>query len=82
MAQILTLEDAVRVGVVLGASAVITVSARAERRSTASGTVNVSEQTLSSHPLVSLLGKYRDEPLWDGFEEALRTIRDEDEAQP
>lgn len=46
-----------------------------ERKSTANTAVNVSEE---ANPLVSLLGKYRDEPLWDGFEEALRIIREEE----
>jgi hypothetical protein len=31
-----------------------------------------------SHPLTSLFGKYKDEPLWEGFEEAIQKLRDED----
>lgn len=76
MAQILTfehgLERGVRVGVSLGAYLVVS-SIQNE------ATVNTaSNATEDLSPIVSLLGKYRDEPLWDGFEEALRLIHEEE----
>lgn len=52
-----------------------------EGGSTASNTVNVNQYTLhENHPLASLFGKYDDEPLWDGFEEAIKKLREEDDA--
>ncbi len=52
-----------------------------EGGSTASNTINVNQYTLhENHPLASLFGKYEDEPLWDGFEEAIRRLREEDNA--
>lgn len=74
MALILTYNDALRLGIVVGANAVIT-SLAVEPNSTTNAAVT---QEVSPNPVVSLLGKYRDEPLWDGFEEALQIIRDEE----
>ncbi|HEV2880578.1 MAG TPA: hypothetical protein VGX24_04665 [Pyrinomonadaceae bacterium] len=52
-----------------------------EGSSSASNTVNVNHYKLyENHPLASLFGKYEDEPLWDGFEEAIRNLREEDNA--
>lgn len=72
MARTLTFEHGVSAGIAIGARMFVESF---ERKSTANAAVNVSEEV---NPLVSLLGKYRDEPLWDGFEEALRIIREEE----
>lgn len=47
----------------------------------ADSAVNVSHSAIyENHPLASLFGKYNDEPLWDGFEEAIMRLREEDNA--
>ncbi len=58
------------------------VEQQAEQGSSMAGnTANVNQSALhENHPLASLFGKYSDEPLWDGFEEAIRRIREEDNA--
>ena len=52
-----------------------------EEGSTAANTVHANQYTIyENHPLTSLFGKYKDEPLWDGFEEAIRRLREEENA--
>jgi hypothetical protein len=52
-----------------------------EEGSTTSNTVNANRYTLyEHHPLAALFGKYDDEPLWDSFEEAVKRLREEDNA--
>lgn len=52
-----------------------------EEGSTAANAVHANQYTIhENHPLVSLFGKYKDEPLWDGFEEAIRRLREEENA--
>jgi hypothetical protein len=70
VARILTFEHGVNTGIAIGAY----IAFEFERR-TANSAVDVSEET---NPLIPLLGKYQHEPLWDGFEEALRRIHEEE----
>jgi len=43
--------------------------------------VSVTQVALyENHPLASLFGKYDSEPLWHGFEDAVRRLREEDNA--
>lgn len=52
-----------------------------EEGSTAADTIHANQFTIHEHhPLISLFGKYADEPLWDGFEEAIRRLREEENA--
>ena len=47
----------------------------AQANTASTATTRVRQTALyENHPLSSLFGKYDDEPLWDGFEEALRRL--------
>ncbi len=90
MARILTYDLTGRLSDIVGGVRVFTKHIKVqwpadqkpeEAGSTASNTVNVNRYTLhENHPLASLFGKYEDEPLWDGFEEAIKRLREEDNA--
>ncbi len=79
MARILT-SEIFHMG--FAAGVIITIHSIPERSEvTAADSTTTSPEAVGggqNHPFIMLFGKYRNEPLWEGFEEAIRTIREQE----